>query len=84
MYSAVGCQFVNGKPCFQDWHPAPRRHLVVLLTGEVEIEAGDGKKLTLNPGGMVLVEDTAGKGHITRVNKEGAAVYVVAPNGLPL
>jgi quercetin dioxygenase-like cupin family protein len=84
MYSATGCQFVNGKPCFQDWHPAPRRQLLVLLTGELELETGDGKKLTLNPGGMVLVDDTAGKGHITRVNKESVAMYVVVPDGLPL
>lgn len=49
-----------------DWHPAPRRQYVVTLAGEGEIEVGDGSKLPLGPGSIVLVEDTDGRGHITR------------------
>ena len=84
MYSATGCQFATGSPFVQDWHPAPRRQLLIVLTGEMVIEAGDGQKQVLSPGGMALVEDTAGKGHITHVNKETVAMYVAVPDGLPL
>ncbi|MEM7337568.1 MAG: hypothetical protein AAF467_02905 [Actinomycetota bacterium] len=53
-----------------DWHNAPRRQLVVNLTGSVEIEIGDGSTRVLGPGEILLAEDTTGQGHISR-NVEG-------------
>lgn len=54
-----------------DFHTAPRRQLVVNLTGSVEIEVGDGTKRILGPGSILLAEDTTGQGHISRnVNGE--------------
>jgi hypothetical protein len=54
-----------------DFHNAPRRQLVVNLTGSVEIEVGDGTKRLLGPGTILLAEDTTGQGHISRgVNDE--------------
>ena len=49
-----------------DFHNAPRRQFVVTLSGEVEIECGDGSKRRLGPGGILLADDTTGQGHITR------------------
>ena len=49
-----------------DFHTAPRRQLVVNLTGSVEIEVGDGTKRILGPGTILLAEDTTGQGHISR------------------
>ena len=49
-----------------DYHVAPRRQLVVNLTGSVEIEVGSGEKRLLGPGSILLAEDTAGQGHISR------------------
>jgi hypothetical protein len=49
-----------------DFHNAPRRQLVVNLTGSVEIEVGDGTKRLLGPGTILLAEDTTGQGHISR------------------
>ena len=49
-----------------DFHTAPRRQLVVNLTGSVEIEVGDGTKRLLEPGSILLEEDTTGQGHISR------------------
>jgi quercetin dioxygenase-like cupin family protein len=55
----------------QDWHNAPRRQYVVTLSGQGEVEVAGGKKIHLGPGHIDLVEDTTGKGHITRtVGKE--------------
>ena len=49
------------------WHPAPRRQLVITLSGGVaEITASDGEARLVNPGDVVLVEDTFGKGHKSR------------------
>jgi quercetin dioxygenase-like cupin family protein len=51
---------------YLDWHAAPRRQFVVTLAGEVEIVAGDGAVRRFGPGGVMLAEDTTGRGHITR------------------
>jgi len=50
----------------EDWHVAPRRQLMLCVQGLVEITAGDGQKRLLKPGQFMLLEDTSGKGHITR------------------
>jgi quercetin dioxygenase-like cupin family protein len=50
-----------------DWHRAPRRQYVITLSGWGEIEVTGGKKISVGPGNIDLVEDTTGKGHITRV-----------------
>ena len=49
-----------------DFHVAPRRQLVVNLTGSVEIEVGSGERRVLGPGSILLAEDTTGQGHISR------------------
>lgn len=51
---------------YGDLHPAPRRQLMTLLSGELEVNASDGETRRFNPGGSVLVEDTTGKGHATK------------------
>ena len=51
---------------FLDWHPAPRRQFVIILSGQLEIGCGDGSKHVFGPGDARLVEDTTGKGHTTR------------------
>src|SRR5688572_16662545 len=49
-----------------DFHVAPRRQLVLMLTGAVEIECGDGAVRRLGPGDVLLADDTEGRGHISR------------------
>jgi hypothetical protein len=51
---------------YLDRHPAPRRQYVVTLAGESEIGLGDGTKIRLHPGHILLAEDTSGQGHISR------------------
>jgi quercetin dioxygenase-like cupin family protein len=50
-----------------DWHTAPRRQYVITLSGHGELEVAGGKKISVGPGQIDLVEDTTGKGHITKV-----------------
>ncbi len=50
----------------QDWHHAPRRQLVAVLTGVLEIEVSDGSKARFGPGDTFIADDLAGRGHFTR------------------
>ena len=65
-----------------DWHPAPGRVLAVYLTGRGEIEASDGESRPIEPGTILLAEDTTGKGHMTRVtgSEEMVVVIVTLPD----
>ena len=66
-WAAAGVQFREvGGDYLLDFHTAPRRQLVVNLTGSVEIEIGSGEKRVLGPGTILLAEDTEGQGHISR------------------
>ena len=49
----------------QDWHPAPQRQFVIILSGSLEIGFEDGSKKVFGPGDARLVEDVTGKGHTT-------------------
>ncbi len=55
-------------------HPAPARQLLILLDGGVDITAGEETK-RFGPGDLLLVEDTTGAGHVTRI-VEGGGVGV--------
>lgn len=57
----------TGAGSFDDWHRAPRRQYVITLSGHGELEVAGGKKVSVGPGNIDLVEDTTGKGHITKV-----------------
>jgi hypothetical protein len=50
----------------QSYHNAPRRQLIFLTSGILEIESSDGKRCVCRPGDLIFAEDTTGKGHITR------------------
>jgi len=63
----------------QDWHPAPRRQYVITLSGQAEIEIGDGTVRRFGPGDVMLADDLTGRGHITRVVGSAPRVYVAIP-----
>ncbi len=50
----------------QDLHNAPRRQLIFLASGLLELESSDGTRILCRPGDLIFAEDTTGKGHITR------------------
>jgi len=49
-----------------DWHPAPRRQYIINLDGGVKITASDGESRVIGAGEVLLVEDTSGKGHLSK------------------
>ena len=63
----------------QDWHPAPRRQYVITLSGQAEIQIGDGTVRRFGPGDVMLADDLTGHGHITRVVGGAPRVYVAIP-----
>src|SRR5262245_16590017 len=56
----------NDREYTLDFHPAPRRQLGINRTGTVEMETSDGEVRRFGPASIILVEDTTGKGHISR------------------
>jgi quercetin dioxygenase-like cupin family protein len=62
-----------------DWHTAPRRQYVITMSGQGELEVAGGKKIPVGPGHIELVEDTTGKGHITRVTGTEERVTLQLP-----
>ncbi len=49
-----------------DWHTGPARQFVITLAGSSEVEVSGGVHVGASPGHINLIEDTTGKGHITR------------------
>jgi mannose-6-phosphate isomerase-like protein (cupin superfamily) len=52
---------------FGDWHPTPKKQVFFILSGELEVSVSDGERRQFGPGIIVLVVDTTGKGHVTKV-----------------
>ncbi len=49
-----------------DWHHAPRRQYIINLDAGAQLTASDGETRTINAGEVILVEDTSGKGHLSK------------------
>ena len=60
-----------------DTHPSPIRMWVFFLSGEMEFEASDGEKRKCVPGTALLLEDTTGDGHKSRVVGDANALLAV-------
>lgn len=75
---ASGFGYLRFPPGWEgDWHPSPRRQMIIFLAGEVEGATSDGQRQRFGPGSAVLLEDTTGKGHQSRVVSEGEALAAV-------
>ncbi len=49
-----------------EWHTGPARQFVITLAGSSEVEVSGGVHVAASAGHINLIEDTTGKGHITR------------------
>ena len=61
------------------WHTAPVRQLVITLSGTLDFQTRGGQHFTMQPGEILLAEDTAGGGHTWRLvdDQPWRRVYVV-------
>jgi hypothetical protein len=68
---------------YGEWHPTPVKQWLVLMSGECEFEAGDGARAIRKAGDVVLLDDTHGQGHQTRVLGNVAvriaAIHIASP-----
>ena len=63
---------------YGDWHPTPKRQFFFCLSGVIEITTSDGEIRIFRSGDVFLLEDTAGKGHRSKVtSKEDFVAAVV-------
>jgi hypothetical protein len=64
---ATGIRFRTNRADYNyNWHNAPRRQYIIMQEGQVEVTASDGEVRVFDPGDVLLVEDTTGKGHKSR------------------
>jgi hypothetical protein len=64
----------------EDLHKAPRRQLIFLTSGILELESSEGRRFICRPGDLIFAEDRQGKGHITRSLRDTRGfVHVVVP-----
>jgi hypothetical protein len=85
--AVTSLQFRRTTPAYSlDWHPAPRRQLVVTLAGQSEIELEGGRTLRFGPGHILLAEDTTGQGHKSRAvpGTDRIALDIVLAEGATL
>lgn len=80
-FLAAESTFWIGAPT--DWqggapHPAPRRMVFVTVRGEYEVTAAEGATRRFPPGTVLVLEDTTGTGHSTRITSaEDVIVFAV-------
>jgi hypothetical protein len=64
----------------QSFHNAPRRQLIFLTSGILEVESSEGARYVCRPGDLIFAEDTKGRGHITRSLRDTRGfVHVAMP-----
>ena len=59
-----------------EFHNAPRRQYVVYLTASVEVGCGNGSSAVMEPGDVLIAEDTTGHGHTSHVLRTGIGMTV--------
>ncbi len=62
-----------------DWHTAPRKQFAINMTGELEVELTDGTRRKIGSD-LVFLEDTTGKGHVTRALSPITNVFLHVPD----
>ncbi len=61
------------------WHNAPRKQFAINMTGELEVELTDGTRRKVGSD-LVFLEDTTGKGHVTRALGPITNVFLHVPD----
>ncbi len=66
---------------YGDWHPAPHRQWMLILSGMVGVEVSDGEVREMTAETILLLEDTVGRGH--RSWQIGDEPFVIAVIQIP-
>ena len=81
MLPLTGLRAISYQPNKVNWHHAPAPQFAINLTGYLQVEVSDGTKRKIGPGDLVFLEDTTGKGHVTRLLSPVTALFIVPTPG---
>ncbi len=70
---------INEPSEFSDFHPAPRRRWMSMLSGQIDIQLADGTIHSFGPNDLRLWEDVTGKGHKTRFPVPSVSISMPLP-----
>jgi len=77
MFAATQFGFMNAPAGWEsDWHSSSGRNFFVVIHGEWEVTASDGERRRFGPQSLLLVEDTMGKGHKSRVVSDSIVAMI--------
>jgi len=77
MFAATQFGFMNAPAGWEsDWHSSSGRNFFVVIHGEWEVTASDGERRGFGPQSLLLVEDTMGKGHKSRVVSDSIVAMI--------
>jgi len=65
---------------FVDWHTVPVRQFAITILGDLEVEVSGGVRRKISTGELVFLEDTRGKGHITRLKDRVTNLFLPVPD----
>lgn len=80
----TGLRAISYQPNKVNWHNAPAPQFAINLTGYLQVELSDGQKHKIGPGDLVYLEDTTGKGHITRLLSPVTALFIHTAPGFDI
>ena len=78
-FPVSAASFVEQRKAAAEWraHVAPKRQWLVILRGRFEVTVSNGERREFGPGDIVLVEDTVGKGHLTKPTTDHVAFLMI-------
>ncbi len=77
LQQATGVRFISRETGdFLDFHPVGSPQYVIYLDVKVEIGLSDGTSVINEPGDVMFVEDTIGRGHTSRTLQGGICAFV--------
>lgn len=81
--SATAVSLIRGDETWRGdaFHPAPARQLMLILRGSLTVTVSDGDARQLGAGEILLLDDTVGRGHSTRL--AGETLVAVVRLGIP-
>ena len=85
-YTSPGVCFVDlPGDLNQDWHQAPTRQVVVVLSGSVEVTTTDGQTRRWSAGEAFIAADVSGQGHRTcTVGGPARLLFAPLPDGFSM
>lgn len=67
-----------------EWGTAPNRRFSINITGDLEVELGDGTRHRIGKGDLVFIEDQGGRGHRSHMLTPVANLFILVPDEFDL